>query len=289
VLGYTFGDDDEWQYVFQNDVGWQQGANAFPGIAPAGANGARWAEWYGINQYLFYKINDCWKAGLRAEWFRDDDGDRVTGLRNPNNSIFGDNFVGNFYEISAGLNWTPSANLTVRPELRYDWIDQDLPPSVAGSRPYAGQNRVDQWLAGFIVYLWPRGPTATAGSSFAARPFPGLAGGFVYCLRCRAQDRGFACALWLCLLQAKRAAPAGASQTDRAAAGAEFSRGQLASRPCWLPGDLRIISGHFGSCWPRIPHGQRYPPAGGSFSVQFKVQGLRSGQLRLIVVFTFKH
>jgi hypothetical protein len=152
VIGYTFGCDDEWQYVFQNDVGWQHNANAFPGVAPGVATSA---EWYGINQYLFYTINDCWKAGLRAEWFRDDDGARVTGLRNPNNSIFGDNFVGNFYEISVGMNWTPSANLTVRPEIRYDSIDQELPPSVAGTRPYAGQDRVDQWLAGFdVIYLW---------------------------------------------------------------------------------------------------------------------------------------
>ena len=153
VVGYTFGGCDQWQYVFQNDVGWQHDANAFDAVPNDGINDS--AEWYGVNQYLFYTINECWKAGLRAEWFRDDDGARVTGLRNPSNSIFGDNFVGNFYEVSAGLNWTPSANLTVRPELRYDWVDQSLPVPVAGARPYDGQDRVDQWLAGFdVIYLW---------------------------------------------------------------------------------------------------------------------------------------
>lgn len=153
VVGYTFGSDDQWQYVFQNDVGWQNDANAFD--ATPGDDIGDSAEWYGINQYLFYTINDCWKAGGRFEWFRDDDGARVTGLRNPSNTIFGDNFVGNFYEVSAGLNWTPGANLTIRPELRYDWVAQELPVPVAGARPYDGQDRVDQWLAGFdIIYLW---------------------------------------------------------------------------------------------------------------------------------------
>ncbi len=150
VIGYTFGCDDEWQYVFQNDVGWQHNANGF-GDPNDGIDDS--AEWYGINQYLFYTINDCWKAGLRAEWFRDDDGARVSGLRNPNNFIFGDNFAGDFFEISAGLNWTPSANLTVRPELRYDWADVDVASN--NGRPYAGETRVDQWIAGFdVIYLW---------------------------------------------------------------------------------------------------------------------------------------
>jgi hypothetical protein len=144
VVGKTFGDCDEWQYVFQHDYGWQlEGSGFTPGQT---------AEWYGINQYLFYTINDCWKAGTRFEWFRDDDGARVTGLRNQNNAIFGSNFAGNFYEVSAGLNWTPSANLTVRPELRYDWFDG---VSTTGLRPYRGGTGDDQLLAGFdVIYLW---------------------------------------------------------------------------------------------------------------------------------------
>ena len=55
--------------------------------------------------------------------------------------------------ISAGMNWTPSANLTVRPEVRYDWADVDIASN--NGRPYAGEQRVDQWLAGFdVIYLW---------------------------------------------------------------------------------------------------------------------------------------
>jgi hypothetical protein len=143
VIGYTFGCDDEWQYVFQHDYGWQAGADSFtPGNA---------AEWYGINQYLFYTVNDCWKAGARLEWFCDDDGARVTGLRNPNNAIFGDFFGGNFYEIAVGMNWTPSANLTVRPEARVDWFDGV--GSTAG--PFNAGTDDSQFLLGVdAIYLW---------------------------------------------------------------------------------------------------------------------------------------
>lgn len=143
VVSYTFGADDEWQYVFEHDNGVQLGGNAFtPG---------RTAEFYSVTQYLFYKINDCWKAGGRFEWNRDDDGARVTGLR-PGNTIVGESFAGNFFDISVGLNWTPTANLTVRPELRYDWFDGI---SLTGLRPYDDGTRDDQWLAGFdVIYLF---------------------------------------------------------------------------------------------------------------------------------------
>ena len=79
--------------------------------------------WYGIDQYLYYTINDCWKAGLRFEWFRDEDGTRV-GLNrpsNPNNPPF----VGDFYSLSFGVNWQPRTNFMLRPEIRTDWYDGD--------------------------------------------------------------------------------------------------------------------------------------------------------------------
>lgn len=138
VANYAFS--DRLQYVYQSDVGWQHDANAFNQNVGS-------AEWYGINQYLFYTINECWKAGARFEWFRDDDGARVTGIRD-GNIIQGESFAGNFFNIALGLNWTPTANIIVRPELRYDWFDGE---SLGGLNPYAGGERVDQWLAGFDV------------------------------------------------------------------------------------------------------------------------------------------
>jgi hypothetical protein len=101
------------QYVFHQWLG-KQDQGALDGTT---------AYWYGIDQYLYYKMNDCWKAGLRFEWFRDEDGTRV-GLNRPSNPNKVP-FVGNFYSVTAGLNWTPNDNLIVRPEIRYDWFDGD--------------------------------------------------------------------------------------------------------------------------------------------------------------------
>ncbi len=111
---------DRFTYVLQHDLGINY---ALPGDD---------TEWYGINQYFLYQLNECWATGMRFEWFRDDDGARVTGD------------VGNFYGLTAGLNWKPHANLTVRPELRYDWFEG------TGSPFNSGRNR-DQFSGGFDV------------------------------------------------------------------------------------------------------------------------------------------
>ena len=151
-LVFSYNVTDKLNYVFQHDNGWQQNA----------LNRGQDAEWYGINQYLFYTINDCWKAGIRAEWFRDDDGVRVAGVR-PGNLATGDagnattgalvgatpgGYAGNFYEVSAGLNWTPHANLIVRPEVRYDWYD-------GVGNPFGDSTSQAQWVGGFdAIVLW---------------------------------------------------------------------------------------------------------------------------------------
>ncbi len=98
-------------YVFHQWLGAQ---------ADGAVNGGT-AYWYGVDQYLYYKLNECWKTGLRFEWFRDEDGTRV-GLNRPSNPN-DPPFVGNFYSLSAGVNWSPTANFTLRPEIRADWYD----------------------------------------------------------------------------------------------------------------------------------------------------------------------
>jgi hypothetical protein len=112
---YSYNISEDYQYVIEHDYGVQSGA-------PQGT----W-EWYGINQYLFYTINDCWKAGLRGEWFRDDDGARIAAVRKSNPTSPG-GYSGNFFELTAGLNWLPTANIVVRPEIRWDWFDGDGAP-----------------------------------------------------------------------------------------------------------------------------------------------------------------
>ena len=88
--------NDQVDYVMQSDF-------AINFDRPSGDD----TQWYGINNYLYYQINSCWLAGVRAEWFRDQDGAR-TGT------------AGDYYEATVGLNWQPTNNLRVRPEARWD-------------------------------------------------------------------------------------------------------------------------------------------------------------------------
>ncbi|HPM81650.1 MAG TPA: outer membrane beta-barrel protein [Candidatus Anammoximicrobium sp.] len=123
-----------WEYVFHHWLGYQE----------AGAADGSDADWYGLDQYLYYTINECWKVGGRLEWFRDEEGTRV-GLNrpsNPNNPPF----VGDFWSLSVGANWTPTTNLIVRPELRWDWFD-------GVGLPYADGAKDDQLLLAADV-IW---------------------------------------------------------------------------------------------------------------------------------------
>jgi hypothetical protein len=106
------------------------------------------AEWYGLNQYLLYKINDCWAANLRVEWMRDDDGMRIAGPGSiPGiNAWDGSGFAGNFYEVTAGLNWRPRPNWLIRPEVRWDWYDGAANP-FTGALPFDDGNSDDQFTA----------------------------------------------------------------------------------------------------------------------------------------------
>jgi hypothetical protein len=54
----------------------------------------------GINQYLFYTVNECVQLGGRFEWWQDDGTD--------------------YSEITGGVNFRPHANVVIRPELRWD-------------------------------------------------------------------------------------------------------------------------------------------------------------------------
>ena len=118
---------DRLHYVLQHDMGWQVD-DAAPGVD---------AEWYGLNQYLLYTINDCWKLGGRMEWFRDDDGTRVTGA------------AGSYYAATMGMNWQITDDFMIRPELRWDWFDG------TGGRPFDNGTKDSQFTGAFdAVLLW---------------------------------------------------------------------------------------------------------------------------------------
>ena len=96
--------NDRLNYVFVHDLG--------VNYALGGAGGN--AEWYGITQYLLYTINDCWKAGFRFEWFDDADGLRIATVNDGLNDL-------HYWGATVGLNWQPTPNIIVRPEMRFDW------------------------------------------------------------------------------------------------------------------------------------------------------------------------
>jgi hypothetical protein len=102
---FTHKITDKLTYVFENDLG--VNFDTDDRVTPIGDN-----QWYAIANYLNYKMNDCWSLGGRFEWFQDPEGARVSpGCR------------GNYWEMTAGINYKPHANVTIRPEIRYDWFD----------------------------------------------------------------------------------------------------------------------------------------------------------------------
>jgi len=147
-LVWTRNFTSRFTYVLQHDLGNQNDA-----ITARGGG----AQWYGINQYLFYKLNCCWTAGMRIEWFRDDDGFVVTTAR-PGNADNGASFPGNFYEITLGLNYKPNSNLAIRPEVRWDWYDGQPNQSVTNppvTSPYNAGTANNQLTFGVdLVTQW---------------------------------------------------------------------------------------------------------------------------------------
>ncbi len=126
------------QYVLQHDYGIDLNGSVRPEAEGRQRDNA---EWYGLNQYLLYDINDCWGLGFRFEWFRDDDGSRVGGIGAPNGWNLGPDipndqigWAGNFFAATFGINWKPTDRIIVRPEGRWDWYDG--PTDAQGRFPY---------------------------------------------------------------------------------------------------------------------------------------------------------
>ncbi|MCI0653090.1 MAG: porin, partial [Methylococcaceae bacterium] len=67
---------DRLHYVFQHDHGYAEDVLTSNSLV---TGKTETAEWYGINQYLFYDIQDNLAVGIRAEWWRDANGFRVAG------------------------------------------------------------------------------------------------------------------------------------------------------------------------------------------------------------------
>ena len=95
------------------------------------------AQWYGLNSHLYYDVKDNLSVGMRAEWFRDQNGfrvcsaGRVSAATNDQNGMpvstasngnaLATCQAATYYAITAGLNWKPFPWLNLRPNVRYDW------------------------------------------------------------------------------------------------------------------------------------------------------------------------
>jgi hypothetical protein len=126
---------DRWHYMFEHDL---LVSNSRTGTASDDF------ESYSVANYLFYTINDQWRAGLRFEWLRDDDG-TLAGFQPTRPAA-----PGSFYNLTFGLNWHPREHLRIRPEIRGDWQVRDsnaIPPA------FNDGTSASQWLIACDV-LW---------------------------------------------------------------------------------------------------------------------------------------
>jgi hypothetical protein len=101
------------------------------------ANGASSA--YGINNHFLYRLTDKLGAGMRFEWLRNNGG-------YISNWTEGEPMPGDFFQLTWGLNWEPHENVSIRPEIRYDWC--------RGVTPFGKEgDKREQLSGGFGVVL----------------------------------------------------------------------------------------------------------------------------------------
>lgn len=126
---FTYKLTDKWTYVLEHDLGTNYNVDPASGVDN---------QWYEVNNYLLYKVNDCLSYGGRIEWFQDPQGARVNGC------------AGNYVSVTTGLNWKPHANVTIRPELRYDMFNGT---AGAAGLPFSDGAASSQLSGGFDAYF----------------------------------------------------------------------------------------------------------------------------------------
>ena len=98
---------DNLQWIIQSDL-----------LDSTDAAGATVRNTVGINNYLIYTIDDCLAFGGRFEWWNVD-ADSSGFL--PATALSAGEF--DVTALTLGLNYKPHANVIVRPEVRWDWVE----------------------------------------------------------------------------------------------------------------------------------------------------------------------
>lgn len=122
------------QLVFQHDLGVHDDA-AFDRIQATRDD----ALWYSFSQYAFYNLTNTVAVGIRAEYFKDKYNSRVLAFPSQTD-VTGDDY----FDVTLGLNWKPTACVTIRPEARWDWSGVD-PFGLGGM--YHDNQKKDQFTA----------------------------------------------------------------------------------------------------------------------------------------------
>ncbi len=104
----TYALTDSIQYIIQNDIRSTE-TNDF------GIGNQQVFDSFGINQYLIKTISDCWAVGGRFEYWNVESAAIAGGIPNAGDS--------DIYALTLGANYKPHANVVVRPEIRWDWDD----------------------------------------------------------------------------------------------------------------------------------------------------------------------
>lgn len=125
---------EKWTYVGWFDFNFAQR------IASNSVGDPKNAQWFSLNQAFLHAVTDKTSWGVRGEWFHDNDGTRITDPES------GDPLGrGNLFGLTFGINHTPTMNLLIRPELRWDWS--------SGGLPFDDQTSSRQATAGLDVVL----------------------------------------------------------------------------------------------------------------------------------------
>lgn len=156
---------DKLHLILQHDHGWANSVITGNGLAaPNNGSPLQNADWYGVNGYIVYDVTDKLGAGIRAEWFRDNNGFRVAGPGRcaaaanatsdgtPYNYACGGSyssypFAGSSYEeVTLGMTYKALKWLTLRPNIRWDHAD---------IKAFAGGNQNEQvMITGDAVVLF---------------------------------------------------------------------------------------------------------------------------------------